>query len=119
MIALTLPYPPTMNMYWRNVAIRGKPRTLISADGRNYKTAVAMLGKKCRARPLAGPLRVVLVVYRPRRIGDLDNVLKPVLDALKGIAFEDDSQVTQLLATRCDDKENPRVEVKVWPMGEE
>lgn len=111
---LTLPYPPSVNAYWR--AFKG--RILLSRDGRAYKTAAALVAKTQGARILAGPVLVRVDVYRPRRIGDLDNTLKATLDALRGIAFEDDAQVESLSAIRHDDKKNPRVEVEVLPFEE-
>ena len=58
-----------------------------------------------------------VVVYRARRAGDLDNSLKVLLDALNGIAFEDDSQVVEIHARREEDPANPRVEVQIEPLG--
>lgn len=109
-----LPYPPSANAYWRSV--RG--RVLVSAEARAYKQKVQLLAKKQRGHVLwdaltAGPVAVTISVYRPRKIGDLDNTLKVLLDALKGVAFEDDSQVVELIATRSDDAANPRVVVTV------
>ena len=37
MIEITLPWPPTVNTYWRNF----NGRTIISAKGREYRKAVA------------------------------------------------------------------------------
>ena len=37
---LTLPWPPSLNRYYRHTAIRGQPRTLISEDGREYRERV-------------------------------------------------------------------------------
>lgn len=34
--------------------------------------------------------------------GDLDNIAKPILDALVGVAFFNDNQITQLLLRRTD-----------------
>lgn len=106
---LTLPYPPSVNAYWR----QWQGRTLLSSEGRAYKTRAALAAKSQGARPLSGPVAVSLEVYRPRRIGDLDNVLKAVLDALRGVAYHDDRQVVAISAVRADDKANPRVEVEV------
>lgn len=111
----TLPYPPSVNTYWRSIVIRGQVRVLISKKGRDYKKAVADI-LKGHAAPPSAPLAINLKFYRPRRIGDLDNCLKATLDALKGILFVDDSQICEIHATREDDKENPRVEVSVRPL---
>lgn len=113
---LTLPYPPSANAYWRV----WKGRILVSAQARAYKARVGFQAAAAKARggvspylTLAGPVVVSVALYRPQRRGDLDNTLKVLLDALKGIAFVDDSQVVEIHARRFDDKANPRVEVTV------
>lgn len=103
---LTLPYPPSANRYWR--VWRG--RAVTSDEARAYKLTIAHLFK---ATPLEGLLSVDLAVCRPRRSGDLDNRIKVTLDALRGIAFVDDSQIVAIHATRHEDKANPRVEVVI------
>ncbi|MCJ7527678.1 MAG: RusA family crossover junction endodeoxyribonuclease [Methyloceanibacter sp.] len=52
---------------------------------------------------------------RSNRRADLDNLAKPVLDAMKGIVFEDDAQIVRLRLEKkpCDGLE-PRVCVRVW-----
>jgi Holliday junction resolvase RusA-like endonuclease len=68
--------------------------------------------------PLTGPVCVKADVYRPRRHGDLDNVLKSLLDSMNsgpdgcGL-YHDDAQVIHLVARRFDDKAQPRVELIV------
>jgi crossover junction endodeoxyribonuclease RusA len=94
-----LPYPPSVNHYWRNV--RG--RTLISEQGRAYRTHAAWSVRQVRA-PAFGEARlaVELTAYMPdRRRRDLDNVGKAVLDALQhaGI-YADDSQIDDLRIVR-------------------
>jgi crossover junction endodeoxyribonuclease RusA len=108
---LVLPYPPTANLYWR--VFRG--RAVKSPDARRYQALVRALSIQQRGTaPIhAGPVNVVAKLYRPRRIGDLDNGLKVALDALKGVAFNDDSQVVRIEAERHDDKANPRLEIEV------
>lgn len=71
MIRLELPYPPSLNRYYR--AVGG--RVLISADGRKYRTAVAaavLLSSQRRAPD--GPLCVEMDLFPPdRRKRDADN----------------------------------------------
>jgi crossover junction endodeoxyribonuclease RusA len=107
---LTLPMPPSANRYWR--IWRG--RAVISAEAKAYKQGVKLraLTEGLR-KPLGGPVVASLVVYRARRAGDLDNSLKVLLDALNGIAFEDDSQVVEIWARREEDPANPRVVITV------
>jgi Holliday junction resolvase RusA-like endonuclease len=45
--------------------------------------------------------------------GDLDNLVKAVLDAINGIAFADDRYVRRLAAELSQDAVNPRVEVEI------
>lgn len=107
-----LPYPPTANLYWR--VWRG--RAVKSAEARNYQKRVKLLAKAslgARVEPLRGPVRVEVSVYRPAKRGDLDNTLKVILDALRGIAYGDDAQVVEILARRNDDAANPRAIVTV------
>lgn len=106
---LTLPYPPSVNHYWRNV----KGRTLISGQGRLYKLTCGATALQQGAKPMSGPVCIRVTVYRPRKAGDLDNTLKALLDSIKGIAYHDDSQIVHIDARREDDKDNPRAEVEI------
>lgn len=51
-------------------------------------------------------------MIRPTKKPDIDNIVKTVLDALNGLAYKDDNQVVQVLATkRYQDK--ARVDVTI------
>jgi crossover junction endodeoxyribonuclease RusA len=93
-----LPYPPSINHYWRRVGYR----TLISREGRRFRERVMQRLAERAVRPLAGPLAVEVDVYPPdHRRRDLDNVQKALLDALQhGGAYLDDSQIVQLLLSK-------------------
>lgn len=93
-----LPYPPSVNHYWRRMG----RRTLISREGRCYRREVVARLAAQRARPLNGRLFVRVTVFPPdRRRRDLDNVQKALLDALQqGGAFHDDSQIDELVIRR-------------------
>lgn len=108
---LTLPWPPSVNAYWRVF----RNRILLSREARDFKEKAANVAKRAALSPHAGPVVVTVWAFRPRRVGDLDNTLKATLDSLRGVAFGDDSQVVELHAYRADDKENPRVEIQVEP----
>ncbi len=107
--ALVLPYPPSGNRYWRHVG----PRVLVSAEARAYRAKVGWICAGKKLRPLDGPVVVSVAVYRPAKRGDLDNVLKILLDSLRGYLYRDDAQAVELHAIRYEDKVNPRVEVRV------
>lgn len=98
MIELELPYPPSVNHYWRRVG----PRTLISRGGRAFRSSVCAILAAQGVRPLRGPLAVSIELFPPdRRRRDVDNVMKSLLDALAhGGAYHDDSQVAWLTIQR-------------------
>lgn len=114
---LVLPYPPSVNDVWRIFTPKGgrfPARIIKTKVAREYRER--LLEVVGDLQPLDGPVEVVGTVYRPRRVGDLDNALKVLLDALKGVAFHDDKQVVHIDLTRDDDKDRPRVEVQVRPL---
>jgi Holliday junction resolvase RusA-like endonuclease len=89
-----LPYPPSVNHYWRRVGAR----TLISRGGRTFRKRVMAILATRGVKPLDGPLEVVIELFPPdRRRRDADNAQKALLDALEhGGAFHDDSQIVHL-----------------------
>jgi crossover junction endodeoxyribonuclease RusA len=95
MVELTLPWPPTVNTYWRMF----ENRMIISAAGRSYRKAVSdQVLIQRGAKHLKGKVKVTIEAYRPdNRKRDLDNLLKAVLDGLKyaGV-YEDDSLIVDL-----------------------
>lgn len=106
---LILPYPPTTNHLYLT---RGRFR-VPSPQAKAYKADVQKRCQIARTQPLDGSVSITLNVYRPRRVGDLDNTFKIVLDSLKGLAWHDDKQVTEIHGYRHDDKADPRVEVNI------
>lgn len=99
MIELTLPFPPTVNTYYRNV--QGK--TLISAKGREYRKAVAdQVLIQRGAKHYEGRLAVEIIAHVPdKRRRDLDNLLKSTFDSLTHAGvWVDDSQIDKLTVSR-------------------
>lgn len=103
------PLPPSANKYWR----LAKGRLIVSDEARRYKLTLAMLARCDGVRPLTGPVRVDLRVFRARKSTDLDNRIKILLDSMQGVFFENDSQVVELHAYLDDDRHEPRIEVSV------
>ena len=112
MITLVLPYPPTVNHMYR----RARGHLALTPEALAFRHAVRMIAMVQGVTPLVGPVAVFLDVYRPRRRGDLDNLIKATLDALQSLAYHDDQQVEQITAVRYDDKRAPRIEVSVVPL---
>lgn len=92
------------------------------------------LGREGYERPHDGPVAVSITAYygipksatkaqrekiarddRPLKKPDVDNVEKIIMDALNGVAYEDDKQVTDALIRKryAPEGEEPRVVVKV------
>lgn len=94
---LTLPFPPSINRYWR----RNGHRYFIAPAGRAFRTEVEAHCRAAGLQPIAGDVHLsVSLVPGDRRRRDIDNALKPLLDALThGGAWTDDSQVKRLVVT--------------------
>lgn len=96
-IQLTLPYPPSVNRYWRSV----KGRVLISEAGRGYRESV----RKVVGMPASKancPMAVTVEAWMPdRRRRDIDNLCKAILDSLTHAdVWEDDNLVDDLRIVR-------------------
>lgn len=97
--ATDLPYPPTVNTYWRHASIGGACRVFTTKKGKAYRREVQALLMAEKA--YSGRLMVVITAHPPdRRKRDLDNILKSLLDAMQGSLYEDDSQIDELLIKR-------------------
>lgn len=92
-----LDWPPQANHYY-TVA---RNRKILSSDGRKYKNDMSLL---LSAEKGFGEARVSVIIraYPPdNRRRDLDNLLKPTLDALEaGGIFANDSQIDELAIVR-------------------
>lgn len=134
-ITLTLPYPVSANRYWRTYMPRGfkAPVTTLSAEAKAYKQEVGWLARAAGVHaPIVGRVAVAYTLYpnrpqdwqkRMRRDGarwddtvqciDLDNAQKVLMDALKGIVFEDDRWVRRITAERAEPDGEARLVVTV------
>ena len=84
-LTLKLPWPPSVNRYWRHAARGGHAVTYVSRDGLDYKTAVAEAVREQATghMPYSGQVAVRVVLYPPsKREYDADNRLKGLFDAL-------------------------------------
>ena len=96
----TLPWPPTVNTYWRH-RVTGKLATVyVSADGQAYRKAVnlCLMEHGVKTYELEGDLRVEIEVFQPdKRKRDIDNLLKSLLDSLTHAkVWKDDNQISDL-----------------------
>lgn len=114
MARLILPFPPSVNHYWRHVGAK----VLISREGRAYREIVAQSVTReptLASGPIAGRLAVRVTACPPdRRRRDLDNLAKALLDALGHAgAYADDSQIDWLLIERDEVIQGGRVVVEI------
>jgi len=117
MLLLTLPFPPSVNAYWRSIR-SGKlaGRVLVSERGRAYQAAVGRAVALARVgKPLTCRLAVDVRLCPPdRRQRDIDNPLKALFDSLqKAAVFVNDSQIDQLMVLRCEPTKGGRVDVRI------
>lgn len=140
MIRLVLPYPISANRYWRPVKLGAHISIVPTKEAKDYRKLVAHIcGAAGVVKPVAGRVAVTLDLYphrpqdwqkRQRLQGaawddsvqciDLTNAEKVLMDALNGIAFEDDKRVFDYHARRMEpDADGARVVITVAPMVQE
>ena len=100
-----------MNHYWRHIPARSRrtgkvyTKSLISKPGRTFRSDVAAHVME-QGRPRLGKARlhVTINAIPPQRSGpvaDIDNILKPLLDALQHAGvFTSDAQIDRLTVER-------------------
>jgi len=99
-IKLTLPYPPTVNHYWGQLG----SKKFLGKKGKEFRESVFLCVYAAQQGRLDARLHMEVYLYPPdNRKRDVDNVLKPLLDALEHAgAYENDSQIDKLCITRMD-----------------
>lgn len=115
MSAFAVPYPPSVNTYWRH----SRGVTHISLEGRAYRHAVVSSPALRGVRFGSARLSVTLAVSPPdRRRRDLDNLPKGLLDALMHAGvYEDDSQIDELIVRRGKPVKGGSVAVSIEVIG--
>lgn len=117
MTTLVLPYPISANAYWRSFVPKGWSRAsvYVTREAKAYKEHCALIAKTAGLKP-KGHTKFALDVrfyQKDNRRFDIDNVCKITLDALKGVVYDDDSQVQRLHAEKMGPSAQPRLEVEV------
>lgn len=139
MIVLTLPYPVSANRYWRTFLPKGhsRPVTIPSDEAKAYRESVKWeASRRGISTPIMGRVRIGIELFpkRPQdwakraakdpqtwddtvQCVDLDNANKVLLDALKGVAIEDDKWVRELHAVRREPDGDARVVVTITQLA--
>lgn len=142
-VVLTLPYPLSANVYWHSRIVKSKAtgqQLVITHPSRDAQNFCKDVGWRCKAAgmraPIPGRVRIDIELYphRPKdwttrmrknplawdddvRCIDLDNANKVLLDALKGVAIEDDCWVRELHSKRMEpDGREACVVVTITPL---
>lgn len=111
-----------------DLIVVGRPKSLQSSP-RSIEGWKQLVETAAQVTILDGPVYVTGPVHacfhwfcdvETARIPDLDNVLKPTFDALEGLAFTDDDQLTDIRATRIALNSLPvdpafQAEYEAWP----
>ena len=132
-LTLELPFPPSVNHYWRHVALPLKStkvtggrafrvQALISAEGRKYKQTVCreIQAQKAQYR-LSSRVRMKVALYPPdRRRRDVDNYAKALLDSLVAAGvLDDDALVADLRLIWHEATPGGRCSVTILPLPEQ
>lgn len=129
-VSLTVPGIPMSKQRPRH----GNGNTYTPRETVNYEAVIKWTYiSECKNQMLTGPLSLTLNAYFPipkgtsnkkrqqmidHKIGhtkkpDIDNVIKIVMDALNGVAYADDNQITSVIADKWY-SEQPRLEISLY-----
>lgn len=110
MIELELPYPPTVNHYWKHTR---NGIHYVTQKGKAFQQAVIWRSKN--ATKLTGRVALYIEIYPPdNRKRDIDNIFKALLDGLtKSGVIADDSLVYKLVAEKFAPVKDGKVVVKI------
>lgn len=114
--SLTLPLSPTINTYYGSAG----NRRYIKPAGVAFRQEVALLVRLQKLPKLTGKLWISMrVCPRDKRVQDIDNRAKALLDALMHAGlFEDDSQVDYLEIKRGSVVSGGRIELLIGEVEE-
>ncbi len=87
----------------------------MSSEGKALKEDYQWQAKsQWKGKMLKSPITLSIKLYfGDNRKNDWDNFHKLSMDALTGIVWEDDSQITGATVLKCFDRENPRIELLI------
>ena len=117
---LTLPWPPSINHYWRARNAGKFIKFYISDDAQKFRQQTIRAVSDWDM--MLGPLSMRIFAYPPdRKARDVDNLLKAPMDALEhGGVFENDSQVEELYIRKMREPAPPgRIELSISQMAAE
>ena len=116
-IRLKLPYPPSVNHYWKH----GRGRAWIGEKGQKYRKDVRnilLIDGFDPYKPITGNIKIDVYMYPPdRRKRDADNIIKAVFDALQHAGlYKDDYQITGFAVTRLERVAGGYLDVRIMSL---
>jgi crossover junction endodeoxyribonuclease RusA len=144
-VILVLPYPVSANRYWATRVVtpkggRAMAMTYVTPEAKQYQKQVLEAARAAGVvAPIVGRVQIDIRLFphrpldwqtRQRKQGaawsdsvqclDLDNTTKVLLDALKGVAMDDDKWVRRIISERMEpDAHGARVVVRVLALAVE
>ena len=119
MISITLKGEPRSTGHiYKITAYNGYPKMYMSPEGQALKTDYQwQIKQQYRAKPIEMPLEIYIRLYfGTKRKSDWDNFHKLSMDALNKAVWLDDSQIQKAYVEKAYDKENPRIEIDIYPL---
>ena len=98
-LTICLPWPPSVNHYWRH----GRGGTYMSTAAKAFRKNVQRDVFAAGCPKVQGRLAVTILAYQPSSTKcDLDNLCKGILDGLTHAGvWHDDEQIDDLRIVRC------------------
>ena len=98
------PKPPrVLDVCVHGQALSAQTATLRALEAWKAPVRFACLAARRLNEPLSdASVALRVTFYREPALGDLDNLLKPIVDALQGIAYHNDRQISDLSGRRRD-----------------
>lgn len=107
--------PKSTNHIYKVNCSRGFPTVYMTKEGKALKESYQWQAKsQWRGKPLEGNIHIEVELYfKDKRVRDIDNYSKILLDSLTGIVWIDDKQIQKMTISKHIDKDNPRIELKI------
>lgn len=110
---LILPWPPSVNTYWRP----GPRGMYMTAAGRDYRENALRQFKDYDFPVITEKCTIKITAWPPdRRVRDLDNILKPILDLLEHAGVvKNDNQFDDIHIRRGEIEKFGQIYVEIEP----
>ena len=99
-VTIDLPYPPSVNHYWRHTVIAGRTVVYVSAQGKAYRNRVIKATQLLNIPHYECPVSVTLdIAFPDNRRRDSDNLAKVIFDSLQDARILKDDKLIWKFST--------------------